>query len=137
MAPGSWEHFGGRSATQQGYRPLENELRQWATAFTPVQAQALLCDAKVYVPSYRKTLAITKELMATAVQHYTKQRKAVPISEQQQMPTVSMLKFVLNPMHLKVQQAFLSSKVIYHSVVGVQLTRAYPAKTVHRAGPEL
>ncbi len=49
------QHLDGQ---QRGYRPAENDLKQWAQAFCPVQAQALLCNRDVYSPSYRQCRAI-------------------------------------------------------------------------------
>ena len=74
----TWEHFGGLDGQQQGYLPAESDLKQWAQAFCPVQAQALLCNGDVYPPSYRETLTISKELMSSAVQRYNRQNKAMP-----------------------------------------------------------
>lgn len=113
MPPRTWDHFGGRAEGQQGYRPSEDALNQFAegAGFTSVQAQALLCSKDMYPASYRKRLELCKEVMASAVQKHNKLSKSrrLPGGEQQQV--VTMAKFQLNPMHLLVQQAYFSAKV--------------------------
>jgi len=122
----TWEHFGGLDGQQQGYLPAESDLKQWAQAFCPVQAQALLCNGDVYPPSYRETLTISKELMSSAVQRYNRQKKAMPAGPLEQMiPTVNQLKFSLNPMHLKVQEAYFAYKVTCHSKAQIPAASAH------------
>ena len=103
MAPDSWESFGGRLDGQERCVPLESDLLLWAEGrgFVPVQAQALLCDDKVYTPSYRKRLLIPHEFEPGAVQGYNKTAA----------DKVTPLKVFLNPMHLLVQQAYFKDKV--------------------------
>jgi hypothetical protein len=121
----TWDHFGGLDGQQQGYRPAENDIKQWAQAFGPVQAQALLCNGDVYLPSYGETLTISKELMATAVQRYNRQKKGMPAGLLEQIiPKVNQLKFTLNPMHLLVQKAYFAYKVTCHS--RAQISAASP-----------
>ena len=75
-----------------------NVIKQWAQAFCPVQAQALLCNGDVCTPSYR-----SKELMSGAVQRYNRQIVQLPAGPLEQIiPKVTQLKFTLNPMHLLV-----------------------------------
>ena len=105
MAPASWEIFRGREDDQPGSHPLESVLINWAEehGLAPVQAQALLCDDKLYAPSYRKKLLHSRELEPEALQHFN---KSVP-KEERATPA----KFFLNPMHLLVQQAYFKGTV--------------------------
>lgn len=111
----TWQNFGGRDADQPGYRPAENDLQSWAAAenFTAEQAQAVLCSDDVYSASFRKRLEVPKELCAHAVQRHNKHRRSLSVSEQEQIPSVGMLKFFVNPMHLLVQVAYLAAKVSF------------------------
>ena len=113
MPPRTWDHFGGRAEGQQGYRPSEDELHQFAeeARFTPVQAQALLCSKDIYPASYRKRLELCKELMPSAAQKHNKQNKSRQLPGGKQQQAVTMAKFQLNPMHLLVHQAYFSAKV--------------------------
>ena len=109
-APKRWEHFGGRKDGQQGNKPLESELIQWARerGFTPVQAQAKLCHEKLYARTYRSTTEIRKEFMPGMVQMHNRSRQSTATGEPSK---VSIFKGKLNPMHLLVQTAYYKDKV--------------------------
>ena len=120
MTTHSSQHFGGRADSEGLYVPAEADLQQWALerGFAPVQAQALLCKGSIYANSYRPRLLIPHEFEPGAVQEYN---KTVAKGSK-----VNPVKVLLNPMHLKVHEAYCKAKVRL-----ARASLARPVKLLH------
>ena len=113
MTTHSSQHFGGRADSEGLYVRAEADLQQWALecGFAPVQAQALLCEGSIYANSYRQRLLIPHEFQPGAVQEYN---KTVAKGSK-----INPVKVLVNPMHLKIHEAYCKAKV--------RLARAFTA----------